>query len=229
MKSYVIHLIRHGLTEANIKGRYAGVMDVPVCEEGIQKLKALKAEYKYPDADICFSSPLTRCLQTCKEIYPEKTPQIVEDLKEYNFGDWEGKTTDELSKNPEFISWLKNRENNRAPNGESGAEFYKRITNAFESVVEELMKKGVTSSAIFAHGGVITTLLSLYGIPQKRWMVENGCGYSIRITPGIWMRSKIFEVFDSIPHGRQGTPNEEIRYAVDFDNDFAKNQSEGES
>ena len=39
MKSYQIHLIRHGMTQANLQGRYIGSTDVPLSQEGIEQLK----------------------------------------------------------------------------------------------------------------------------------------------------------------------------------------------
>ena len=46
MQSCVIHLIRHGMTQANVDGRYAGFWDVPVCDEGKEKLQKLKENYR---------------------------------------------------------------------------------------------------------------------------------------------------------------------------------------
>ena len=93
MKSYTIHFIRHGMTEANINGQYAGSWDIPVCEEGKKKLIDLKENFEYPNVKEHYSSPLSRCLQTCDIIYPEAKINIVDGLKEWDFGDWEGKTT----------------------------------------------------------------------------------------------------------------------------------------
>ncbi len=72
----------------------------------------------------------------------------------------------------------------------------------FESIVEGLMKTGTTESVIVTHGGVIMTLLAVYGLPQAKpfeWVMENGCGYSVRITPMLWQRGKVSEVFSRLP------------------------------
>ena len=47
MKTYTIHLIRHGMTEGNKVGRYVGSVDAPLCNEGIDEIKALKEKYDY--------------------------------------------------------------------------------------------------------------------------------------------------------------------------------------
>lgn len=49
----------------------------------------------------------------------------------------------------------------------------------FESIVEGLMKTGTTESVIVTHGGVIMTLLAVYGLPQAKpfeWTMDNGFG-----------------------------------------------------
>lgn len=54
MKTYKIHLIRHGQTEANAKGLYIGMTDLPLSPEGLAELLTLKREYTYP-APLVFS------------------------------------------------------------------------------------------------------------------------------------------------------------------------------
>ena len=49
MRSFKLHLIRHGLTEGNLKGLYLGSgTDMPLCEEGIQRLEKLREDFSYP-------------------------------------------------------------------------------------------------------------------------------------------------------------------------------------
>ena len=207
MQSYNIHFIRHGLTEGNIKGQYIGVTDIPVCEQGIENLKKLKQKYEYPKVDICYSSPLRRCIETCNIIYPDKKPIVINDLRECDFGDWEGKTTEELSDNPKFISWIRNNRMEAPPHGESHINFQQRICTALENIVNDVITKGITSIGIFAHGGVIFTLMVMFSIEKFEMadlMADNGCGYSVRITPSIWTRDKFFEIYDRIPQNYSG-------------------------
>ena len=217
MKSYIIHFVRHGMTDANVKGQYAGSWNIPVSDKGKEKLKTLKDTYEYPSVQEHYSSPLSRCIETCEILYPESSPVIIDGLKECDFGDWEGKTTDELSSDPEYLEWIKSSKI-APPNGESWEDFYKRISVSFEDMVTSLMKRGVTSAAVFTHGGVIMSLLAMYGIPKAKpfdWMVENGCGYSVRITPGLWMRDKVFEVYQKIPLGSNEEISGEFKNLID--------------
>ena len=218
MKSYTIHLIRHGLTEANLSGRYAGATDIPVCLEGEARLKNLKENYEYPNVAVCYSSPLSRCVQTCNIIYPEIKPVILENLRECNFGDWEGKTTEELANEDGYAEWVGSGRSVEPPNGESGLDFCKRISVAFENIIKELVTNGTSSAAIFTHGGVIMQILSAYGLPKAGfydWIVDNGCGYSIRVTPSLWMRDKVFEVYEKLPRGYNGEIKGEFKKLIE--------------
>ena len=76
MKTFQIHLIRHGLTEANLNGQYAGATDFELLDEGKRRLAELKRDFSYPAADEIVSSPLKRCRQTAEILYPEQVAKI---------------------------------------------------------------------------------------------------------------------------------------------------------
>ena len=202
MKSYYIHLIRHGAISDTLKGRYIGATDVPLSSQGENEIGKLAALSDYPYAKAVFTSPLKRCTQTARIIYPEAEPLVIDQLSECHFGEWENKTADELKDDDTFKKWLAGDNSVKPPRGESNADFVRRICKMFESIVEGLMKTGTTESVIVTHGGVIMTLLAVYGLPQAKpfeWTTDNGCGYSVRITPMLWQRDKVCEVFDVIP------------------------------
>lgn len=204
MKSYTIHLIRHGLTAGNAEGRYVGSTDLPLSPSGIRRLETLAKKSPYPKAEACFCSPLKRCTETTRILYPDAKPILIDGFRECDFGSWEGKTAKEIAANdPAFARWISGEGKEvTPPGGESGAEFFQRTCAAFEKVVKGLMTSGITSAAIVAHGGTLMAILSAYGLPRAQfydWMTESGCGYSMRITPGLWMRSMVGEVYAKIP------------------------------
>lgn len=202
MKSYVIHFLRHGAIDETLSGKYIGTTDVPLSDKGRAALKRLSRDYVYPKTAVVFSSPLKRCTQTCEVLYPDLKPLVIAALSECNFGEWEGKTADDLRDQPDFEKWLGGDNTVKPPRGESNADFVRRICKIFESIVEGLMKTGTTESVIVTHGGVIMTLLSVYGLPQAKpfdWTMDNGFGYSLRVTPMLWQRGKVCEVFNRIP------------------------------
>ncbi|MBQ3393934.1 MAG: histidine phosphatase family protein, partial [Oscillospiraceae bacterium] len=172
----------------------------------------LSEDFEYPRACEYYSSPMKRCTETCKILYPEAEPKIVDGFRECVFSG-----TDGLRDDPDGEAKV-----------ETWQEIQKRVTTTFDTVVESMMRRGVTSATIFTHGGVIMTLLYCYGLPKAEfldWMVDNGCGYSVRITPGLWMRDKMFEVYDKIPRGADVSLSRQIRDLInDINNDGRKEE-----
>ena len=201
MKTYKIHLIRHGLTEANIKGQYVGNRtDLPLCSEGIDELRALRDTVDYPDIERLYTSPMLRCRQTANIIYPDTDYTVIDEFTEYDFGMFEGKTAGELEKTEEFSLWTSGKIP-APPGGETTNNFVKRLAMGFRAVVEDMMKNGVGSSAVIMHGGATMMLLSSCAVPRRKsieWQSENGRGYSVLVTPSIYHSSGVIEVYDII-------------------------------
>lgn len=210
MKSYTIHLIRNALTDENLEGRYIGHTNVELSEEGKEQLRQMKNELVYPPVDVVFTSPLKRCTQTAEILYPDKKPLVIEGLIEYNFGEFENKTAEQLEKYEEFPRWLAGEKGVKPPYGESNEDFAKRVCDTFKKVAEGLMKTGTTSAAIITHGGVIMTILAAFGIPEypmHEWLTPNGCGFTVKVNPSLWMRAEKFEVFSEFPYEREELPD----------------------
>ncbi len=202
MKSYYIQLIRNGLTAGNIDGRYIGHVDEPLSAEGVEQIAQMKKDYKYPQVEAVFSSPLSRCIETAKQIYPNCEPIVIDGFIEYNFGEFEGKTAEELENHPVFPDWLAGKEGVTPPFGESNEEFSKRIAQTLIKVIDGVIQSGVTKTAIVTHGGVIMALLAIFGLPEApmhEWLTPGGCGYTIRITPSLWSQGRKFEVIAQVP------------------------------
>ena len=201
MKTYKIHLIRHGMTEANQDGRYIGRTDLPLSPEGLAALLALKDKYQYPGGVRFFSSPLTRCRQTLEVLYPGCQPTLVEGLSECDFGEWEGKRLMDLKGDERFLRWMEGADRS-IPGGEDSEQFRARVCAAFEGIVNDLIHAGNTEAVICTHGGVITMLMQLYGLPRldpKDCLAAAGQGFTLRVTPSIWMSEPLAEVLCMIP------------------------------
>lgn len=202
MKTYKIHLIRHGLAKGAIEGRYIGHTDVSLTEEGRKQLEEMRDDYGYPIVGAVLSSPLKRCIQTANVIYPDAQPLVFEDLIEYDFGEFEGQTAEELQSDPAFGEWLRGGGESAPPYGEINEDFSIRVQNCFAMIVDGLLQTGVDSSAIITHGGVMMAILSAFGLPERPmtdWVCPNGCGYTLRITPSVWMQARKFEVIAWVP------------------------------
>ena len=206
MKSYYIHFIRHGAVSPTLKGKYIGTTDVPLSDKGKAALRKLDATLDYPYATVVFTSPLKRCTQSARILYPNLEPLVIDHLSECNFGEWENKSAEDLRGNEDFAKWLAGDPAVKPPRGESNADFTRRVCLIFENIVDGLIKTGTTDAVIVTHGGVIMTLLAVYGLPQAKpfdWACDNGYGYSLRITPMLWQRDKVAEVFDRIPKAKR--------------------------
>lgn len=198
MRTLKIHLIRHGATDANYDGRYIGCKtDLPLAPEGLNELRMLKDDIDYPEIERLYSSPMLRCRQTGAVLYPDFEPVTVEELKEYDFGLFENKTAAELESNPNFIPWTSGRLS-APPGGEDNSEFIKRICIGFNKIVLDMIEGGLTESAVIMHGGAIMMLLGVSAVPRRKpveWTADNGRGYSVRVTPSLYHKSGVIEVY----------------------------------
>ncbi|MCD8503004.1 MAG: histidine phosphatase family protein [Bacillaceae bacterium] len=131
-----IYLTRHGETKWNVENRLQGSMDSPLTKKGIADAICLFERLKDVNFQAIYSSPSERALQTARYIKGEKDVPIdtIEELKELNFGDWEGKTKDEiaLKHNPEYQNfWNRPHTYNHAPHkGEGLTDFKRRVETA---------------------------------------------------------------------------------------------------
>ena len=206
MRSYKLHLVRHGLTSANLDGRYIGAgTDLPLCAEGKRELKMLYEQNKYPVVPLVFSSPLIRCVDTAKILFPSREIITVENLREYNFGDFENKTATELDGRPDYTAWTSGQMP-APPNGESSKDFVARTVLGINEIVKAMMDKEVYEAAAVMHGGSIMMLLAACGLPQRppvEWTSKNGMGYTILITPSLYQKTGAFEIIDYVPERQE--------------------------
>lgn len=202
MKYYRIHLIRHGMTEANERGLYIGKRtDLPLSAAGLRDLLDKKAEAVYPRATRFYTSPMTRCRQSLQVLYPDAQPIAMEGLSECDFGEWDGKSVEQLKQDDRFSQWIAGA-GAEIPGGEDTAEFQARVMAAFESLVEDAMKNGDEDTVVCTHGGVIMLIMAAYALPRadmSAWGAENGCGFTLRVTPSLWMREPVAEAVDYVP------------------------------
>ena len=96
-------LIRHGLTEGNLKRLYYGSTDLPLTEAGIAALHSDPPAA--PEAQDYYTSGMRRTEQTFAILFGERPHEIVRDLREIDFGHFEMRSYEELKDDPEFRHW----------------------------------------------------------------------------------------------------------------------------
>lgn len=201
MRTYKIHFIRHGLTEANTDGRYIGTTDLPLSALGVERLETQKQQADYIRTGLVFSSPLSRCIETAEILFPDTKCEIIDEFREYDFGDFENKTAYELEPFPEYLEWTSGKIF-CPPNGEDQRDFIKRICLGLNKAVRRMMELEVYEATAIMHGGVIMSLFSATALPRRQtveWTCPDGEGFTARITPSLYAKSGIIEIIDTVP------------------------------
>ena len=214
MTSTTLTLLRHGLCAGETEGRYIGHTDAPLTEAGRSQLCQMREAHVYPRAGALFVSPLGRCVETAKILYPELKPIELPGLKEYFFGEFENKTPEQLQSHPLFARWIAGEPGLVPPFAEDLERFQARISETFVKLCDGLLKTGTRDCVVVTHGGVIMALLAAFGLPEApmhEWLAPGGCGFTLRLEPSIWLRARKCEVVAMAPEepaGEDGLPEE---------------------
>lgn len=206
MKTFKLHLIRHGLTAGNLDGRYiGGGTDLPLCDEGRHDLEVFKSRFVYPAPDTVFTSPLARAVETADLLFPAASHRlVVPQLREANFGVFEGRKMEELVKDPEFARWMDPTSGFVPEGAEPTKEFHARCADTLHKLLEYMIRSEVTEAACVTHGGVIMSMLAQSALPRRpaeQWMADPGCGYTVQTDVAMWMRDKLVEAVAIQPAG----------------------------
>ena len=202
MKGYKIKLIRHGMTSANTEGRYIGITDTPLSEQGIKQLYEKSEKLDYGAVQKVYVSPLKRCKQTADILYHGAFTVELGLLAEMDFGDFENKTADELSGDPAYAKWIEGGLDNPPPKGESARDVVNRCFEALNVIISDMMYEGFTNAAVITHGGIIMDMLTCFGVPKLHpadCRCDFGEGFEISISAAMWQRSGAFELLGAFP------------------------------
>ena len=118
-----IMLIRHGQVDGNKEKRFVGVTDSPLTIEGRERIASLQ----YPKADLLYVSPLIRCRETARIIYPDMEQTIIDNVREMNFGSFEDKKFADLEGQDDFEVWNESGGKIAPPGGEAIDCFLNRV------------------------------------------------------------------------------------------------------
>ncbi len=180
-----VYLIRHSITEGNLKKRYIGRTDEPLCEAGVRLIRERLARRCYPNAEKIYVSPMKRCVETAALIYPGRTFTVAEELRECDFGIFENKNYQELADCPAYQEWVDSGGVLPFPGGESLEAFAGRCCRAFGLAVQDCMEEGLPCVAFVVHGGTIMAIMGKYAVPRGNYydyQTGNGEGYELVIT-----------------------------------------------
>ncbi len=155
-----IFLIRHGLTLWNHEHRYQGHTDIELSEEGIKQAVALKKRFMNTELQAIYSSDLQRAVKTAEIINEaHQLPlQLFPELREINFGKWEGLTYEQIEKQypQQLKGWITNPHLIKIPDGECLTMVQERAMRIMRYIGSEHPEG---SLIVIAHGVIIATII----------------------------------------------------------------------
>jgi broad specificity phosphatase PhoE len=200
-----IILLRHGESAYNALGRIQGHIDIPLSPLGMKQAQetAWRVVDYVGDKPILavYSSDLKRSIQTSLPFIrliraKGQTPKLrmMEDLREINLGEWQGKTRQELLSQVEadgkstFEKWLENPQYVIPPGAESMEEFFERVNRALNQILlENGDNEGIV--VVFTHGGVISIILNVIHnrthVNPDKYSFENAMGRILAYKDGL--------------------------------------------
>jgi len=148
-----VYLVRHGETEWSATGRHTGKTDIPLTEQGEANAIRLRPRLEGIRPALVLCSPLQRARRTCELAGFGDRAETEPDLIEWDYGDYEGRTTEEIR--AERPSWFLFRDG--VPNGETVAQVGAR---ALDVIDRALRSDG--DVALFAHGHILRILTACW-------------------------------------------------------------------
>jgi broad specificity phosphatase PhoE len=153
-------LVRHGETEWSLSGAHTGRTDIPLTAAGREKAAAVGRYLAGRKFAGVLVSPLGRARETCR-LAGYENAQIDADLSEWDYGDYEGRTTSQIqAERPGWTLW-----SDGVPNGETAAQVAARADSV---IARALAIEGENDVILFAHGHILRVLAARWlGLPPQ--------------------------------------------------------------
>jgi broad specificity phosphatase PhoE len=144
-----VWLVRHGETEWSASGRHTGRTDLALTKDGRQQAAFLRERLAQRPFSLVLSSPLVRAVETCKIAGYWDDAEVSGDLREWDYGDYEGLTTSQIrEKAAGWTIWTGD-----PPGGETIGQVADRARRIIKRARE--VKGDVV---LFAHGHLLRVL-----------------------------------------------------------------------
>lgn len=152
-------LLRHPEPEATVRGTCYGSLDVALSSGGIEQAHEMAKTLGCQPIAAIYSSPRRRCTQAAAILAMGRKAETVEALRELDFGEFEGRTYDEIAAQyPDlYRQWMESPTETHFPGGECFREMCVRV---LESAKLLRARHAGESIAIVAHGGVNRIILA---------------------------------------------------------------------
>lgn len=158
-----VYLLRHGETDWNVNRRLQGAMDIPLNANGERQAERWRPYFDRLRLAAIYSSSLDRALATAVRA-TGRPACIIPSFNERGFGDWEGRTWNELESDVEGLDECWNDNSFQPPGGESRIHLFDRVHAGLRETVLE--HRGDDEVLIVAHGASGHAVMSsLLGSP----------------------------------------------------------------
>jgi broad specificity phosphatase PhoE len=142
-------LVRHGETEWSRSGAHTGRTDLPLTGAGREEAAAIARRLAGKRFALVLTSPLQRALETCRLAGYGDVAHIEPNLREWDYGDYEGRTTADIRKDvPDWNLWIAG-----FPNGET----IDQVAARARAVIDRALRAD-GDVALFAHGHILRIL-----------------------------------------------------------------------
>ena len=199
--------MRHGETAENVQMRYVGTRDEPLTDNGKRQAQMVAAALAQVPVGIVVSSPLRRAADTAARIQEVCQVELRMDsrLAEGSFGNWEGRTRDEVLllgvQDAALLARWESDSSCSPPGGESIEKIQKRILSLVEELTDEYHQASIV---LVSHVGPIKALLAaVLDIPllaMRRFFLDPAT-----ISVVQWGPHPLLRLFNS--HAHLGWPN----------------------
>jgi broad specificity phosphatase PhoE len=147
-----LYVVRHGQTEWSKAGQHTSVTDLALTPDGEQEARRLADRLNPADFGLVLTSPRLRARQTAElaGFTGEFAPEVDEDLAEWFYGDFEGRTSEQNQESvPDWTIWT-----HPTPGGETAEQIRTRLAR----VINRVRSVGAERAICFAHGHILRAL-----------------------------------------------------------------------
>ena len=146
-------LIRHGETEWSLSGAHTSRTDIPLTERGKERAAKIHDYLAQRKFSLVLTSPLQRARETCRIAGYADVAQIEENLREWDYGIYEGRTTADIRKDqPDWSIW-----DSPVPEGEP----VEHVAARAQKVIDRALQAG-GDVALFAHAHILRILAAIW-------------------------------------------------------------------
>ena len=163
-----IIFLRHAETKMNEEGRFCGIIDTDIIEEGRKQAEKMRETFKEYHFAAMYCSPLKRTKQTLEAIFPNRKFIKEDGFTEIGLGEWEGLKKENVNQK---LRKAFQQGNYTPPHGERHEEVEARVKEAIERIFATYPDSSVI--LVCTSNGIMRTIKRIYGIKTEKMMSGN--------------------------------------------------------